>query len=209
MPPMSHSVVDQLLVTIVFRCFFVFGIIGFAVGVGLIVNHAGMHRLFGVMNRWVSMRRGLKWLEVPRDTEPAKQHLRRLTGVIFILLAAFSAYALIKQVDVDALVAAMRVKPPFIAHAAWLMGCIRWFLVAGSILAVAVGFMLVFSPTTLQAIEMRANHWYSSRRLGRGSDVMHMGFDNWVELHPRAMGWLITIAALVVVIEHGMLLARG
>jgi hypothetical protein len=202
---MNHLVADQLLVPFMIRFFFVFGIIGFAVGVGLVFNHVRMHQFFGIMNRWISMRHFTKWLAVPHDTELVGKPFQRLMGVVFILAAAFSTFVLITQVDVNRVVAALAINAPY-SLIAWITECVRWFLIAGGMAAIVVGIMLIFSPNSFIAIETRANHWYSFRRHIQSADAMHMGFDRSVESHPRAIGWIIAAAALVVVADYGILL---
>jgi hypothetical protein len=209
MPTMSQPLIEQFLVPFIVRFFFAFGIIGFAVGVGLILNHVRMHQLFVVMDRWVSMRRSTKWLAVTHDIGPSVQRFPRLIGTIFILLAAFSTFVLLWQLDVNKVVDALRVEAPN-SFVVWIVDCVRWFLVAGSMLAIAVGTMLILWPNALRSIEARASRWYSFRSHTRSGDTMHMGFDLWIERYPKVVGWIIAMAALVVVVDYGMrLFARG
>jgi hypothetical protein len=200
MPLMSHPVVEQLLVPFIVLFLFVFGIIGFAVGVGLVLNGALMHRFFGVMNRSVSTRRGMKWIAVPRDIQPAVQRYRRPIGGIFILGAAFSIFGLVTRIDVD------RGFPMLGIEAQWVIESMRWFLIGGNLVAIAIGIMLVFFPDALRAIETRANRWYSFRHFAAGGESMNMAFDSWVERFPRIAGCIIAAAALVLVVNSGILL---
>lgn len=199
------GVVDQLLAPFVIRFFFVFSIVAFAVGVGLIVDHVRMQQLFGVMNRWVSTRHGTKWLAVPRDIGPAVQQFRRPIGAVFVLIAAYSTFILLTQVNIDRFVAALGVAAPH-AFVAWLVGCVHWFLLLGGLVAIAVGFMLMFSPQALRAIETRVNHWYSLRRVSQSFDAMHWGLDRWVAGYPGAAGWLIAVPALFLIGDYGLML---
>ncbi len=202
---MSHPIIDQFLIPFIIRFFFVFGILSFAVGVGLIFNHVRMVRFFGIMNHWVSMRRSTKWLSIPRDTGPVVQRFRRLIGAIFVLVATFSTFVLITQIEAKSVVAALRLDIPY-ALAMWLIESARWLLITGSMVAIAVGIMLIFFPNALLAIEARANYWYSTRSRSRGGDTMHMTFDRWMGTYPRALGWLIAAASLFVVVDFGLLL---
>lgn len=202
---MSYPIVDQLLATALFRFFLVFGIFGFAVGVGLIVNPMRMLRFFAIMNQWVSLRRSTRWLAIPRDTGPVVQRFRRPIGAAFILLAAFSTFVLIVKIDAHRVITALRIHDPH-SLATLIMESVRWCLITGSMMAIAVGIMLIFFPKALQAIEMRANRWYSMRSWSRGGDVLHLGLEKWLESYPRAMGWIIAVASLVVVVDYGTFL---
>lgn len=203
MPFMNQLVVDQLLVPFVIRFFFVFGIIGFVVGVGLIVDPARMHRFFGFMNTWVSLRRSTKWLAVPRDISATVQRYRHLIGLTFILLGAFSTFVLMSRIEVNHVVTTLNVSAPSL-FVAWIVDSMRWFLIAGNVLAIAIGFMLMVSPNFLHSVEARVNRWVSFRERSLGADTENMGLDRWVDRYPRTMGWLVAIIALPVAIIYGL-----
>ena len=202
---MLNPMTDPFLTQFMVRFFFVFGIIGFAIGVGLILNHVRMHQMFGVVNHWVSLRPGTRWLAIPRDTSATVASFRHLIGGIFVIVAAYSTYVLMTQVEVPRFVAALRIdaQPALVAL---IVEAARWCLVVGGMVAVAVGIMLIFFRNALAAIETRANRWYSFRRHTLDADTMHMGFERWTEAHPRTTGWVLSVGALVVVVAFGMAL---
>ena len=209
MPTMLSPATDQLLSQFMVRFFFVFGIIGFAVGVGLVLDHVRMHRMFGIVNHWVSMRRSTKWLAIPRDTSAAVARNRHLIGGIFILVATYSTLALMTQVDVARIATMLRIDAPR-SLVVLIIASARWCLVAGGGVAIAVGILLIFFPGALNAIESRANRWYSFRQHAPNVDVMHMDFDRWAERHPRFTGWILAGGALVVTVAFGtQLFAHG
>lgn len=210
MPPTAiPPTLDQFLAQFMVWFFFVFGAMGFAIGVGLILDHIRMHEFFGIMNHWVSMRRSTRWLAIPRNTGLVTQRFRRLIGGVFILVAAYSTFILITQVDISQIVALLHVEPRQ-SLVGWLIGSMRWFLIGGSMVAIAIGIMLVFFEKALAVIETRANHWYSFRSCSQSGDAMHLGLDRWVESYPRALGAIIAVAALAVVVDYGMrLFARS
>lgn len=203
MPFMNQLVVDQLLVPFIIRFFFVFGIIGFVVGVGLIIDPARMHRFFGFMNTWVSLRHSTKWLAVPRDISATVQHYRHLIGATFILLAAFSTVVLVTRIDVDHVVTTFNVGAPHL-FVAWIVDSMRWFLIAGNVLAIAIGIMLMVLPDLLRSVEARVNRWVSFRAHSLGADTENMGLDRCAESYPRATGWLVAVFALPVAVIFGL-----
>jgi hypothetical protein len=203
MPFMNQSIVDQFLIPFLIRFFFVFGIVGFVVGVGLVLDHVRMHRLSGFMNQWVSMRHSTKWLAVPRDIGPLVQRFRHLIGTIFILLAAFSTFVLMTRFDADHVAAAFDVNAPH-AFVVWIVDAMRWLLIAGGMLAIVVGVMLMVSPNVLRSVEARTNRWVSFRTHSQSGDAVHAGFDKWVESYPRAMGSAFAVVALAVVVVYGL-----
>jgi hypothetical protein len=89
-----------------------------------------------------------------------------------------------------------------------VLEAMRWFLVVGSALAVIVAILILFFPSRLAALEAHLNKWYSTRNLlPRSGESMRYPLDLMVEATPRAAGWLITIASLLVTAAMALLLA--
>lgn len=208
MVPTDQSVVAQLLFPIITTAFFVLGVAGFVVGVGLIVSSPAMFRFFSVMNRWISLRRPLRPLEVSRDIDSAVGRNRFVFGALLAIGAVVSLYGLLIRIDSQALAAALRFDLPG-AYVAWLVDSLRWFLIAGSALALIVGILLIVSPRALDPFVSAADRWYSTRQAVTGADRMNLALDNWVRNHPRTAGWVIAIGALVVAVNFGILLVGG
>jgi hypothetical protein len=200
---MNQPIGDQLLVPFIVRFFFVFGLIGLLVGVGLILDRARMHRFLGFMNTWVSVRRSTKWLAVPRDISPTVQRFRHLIGATFILFGAFSTVVLMMRFDVNQVVATFAVDAPHL-FVAWIVDGVRWFLIAGGMLAITIGIMLIVFPSALRSVEDGANRWVSFRTYSQRGDAVHRGLDIWVESYPRATGWVIAVVGLSVVVVYGL-----
>lgn len=78
--------------------------------------------------------------------------------------AAYSAYGLIARIDDSAVVAALNLKlaPLFVL---WLVEATRWILIAGCVVSIVVGILLVFFPDAMLAIEKRASHRHSTRQI--------------------------------------------
>jgi hypothetical protein len=182
---------------------------GFAIlaaGLGLIFNSAGTLRFFSRMNRWVSTRRTLRPIEIPRDTGQAVQKYRRWLGAIFIAGGSFAIYGLAMQFSARAAVTLLGLdifRPSF---ASWIVESARWILIVGNVAGIAVGVMLVFFPQALVALEARGARWYSERAIVKDREKMNLTLDGWVERFPRAAGCIITFFALVLIGAFGLLL---
>lgn len=198
----THYMNVQFFAHFVVLFFFVFGIVSLAVGVGLIVCSERMHRLFTIMNRWTSTSRAMNWATVPRDSEQGLHQHRHLFGAIFV---SGGAFGLAVRPDVNGLVfvAGRDLPQPYVA---WIADSVNWFLVAGYIVAIALGILFIFFPKALSTVEKYANRWYSFQQLGAKGDTMHLALDQWVERSPRAAGWIISAAALFVVVDYGIVL---
>lgn len=191
--------VDQLLIPFVLWIFIVAGIVGLALGVGLIAGSARTLRFLGTMNRWVSLRNSLKPMEEPHDIGRAVFGHRRWFGAAFAVGGAFTMFMLLAKVELAAVVSALgRNAAPVVV--AWIVESLIWILVVGGALAVVIGIMLVFSADALRALEARVNRWYSPRQLGKSADTMHMTLDAWVEAFPRTAGWMLALGGSIVLI---------
>lgn len=195
----GDALVDQILLPFVLWIFIVAGFAGVVLGTGLIVRGAQTLRALGAMNRWVSVRNGLKPMEAPHDIGNAVYGHRRWFGVAFVIGGAFTIFMLLVQVDVTRVVAALsgNTRPVIVE---WVVESFRWLMVIGGVAAVVTGAMLVASPDALRTLETRVNRWYSSRALGKGADTMHLTLDRWVEAHPRTAGSLLAASATIVLI---------
>lgn len=207
MPLSNDYLVDQLLIPAVVMFFLVWGLIGAAIGAGLIVCSAKTFRLFRMMNHYVSTRHGLKPLAMPHDIGQSVRKHRRLIGAFFVLGAAYSIYSLVAWFDNSAIVSALdlRYPRPFVA---WILESVRWSLIVFSVFAIVIGVMLGYFPDALGRFEAQANRWVSVRKLTVGVDTMHLTLDRLVEAFPRSAGSIIVIAALYVAANAAILWLR-
>ncbi|MBC8006809.1 MAG: hypothetical protein H7X76_02040 [Prolixibacteraceae bacterium] len=195
MPLLNNYVFDEILVPVVFLFLLVSGVFGVGLGIGLIVFRNRVFRLLGPMNRWVSVRKGFKPMEVPRDIEPFVHKYRRWFGALFIIGGAFSIIMLSAKVDVAAVTSVFGLKR-FSFIGPWIIQSLATLLIIGSLLAIATGIVLGFFPRALAALESRTNRWVSSRQVGKGADAMHLPLDRWFESSPRTAGGILAVAAL-------------
>src|SRR5262249_42457214 len=85
---------------------------------------------------------------------------------------------------------------------------VKWFLVVGTVLAVVVAVLILFFPGRMTALETRLNRWYSTRNiLPPAGEAMRFPLDAPVQGSPRAAGWLIAAASLLVAAAMALLIA--
>jgi hypothetical protein len=203
---LTHNVlIDQLLIPTLFVFFLIAGIAGAALGAALIVFRGRAFHMLGPMNRWVSARETLASLETVHNVDPTIYKYRRWFSAFFIVGAAFSMIMLLARFSVASVVAFLGANSSSI-FARWLVESLGWMLFVGSALAMAIGVILGFFPRLLATLEAYANHWYSSRRAGRGVDQMFFTLDRWVESSPRTAGWIIATAALALAANSAVVL---
>lgn len=201
----NYHFVWQLLFEFTMVVVLVFGAVGFAAGIGLIVSSARTFRFFHVMNRWISIRRALRPIEIPRDADQFAHKYRRWVGVFLIAGGIFSAFGLAAKVKASS-IGAMLAKGAVVPLVIIVVETLRWFLIAGSVTGVVIGFLFCYSPSTLISIGRYANKWFSPRRLTRGVDEMHLTLDKLVEAHPKLSGAILTCTALGVAVYSRFLL---
>lgn len=142
------------------------------------------------MNRWVSSRRVMKPLEVPRTLEQRVRGRRLWLGLLVAAAGAYALIVLIWSLEARRLGAALGA-PPGHSLAAIGIESLRWILVAGSALCVAVGLMMALAPRALEGFEAWSDRWVSTRQALQGADTMYLPFDRLAERFPRACGVVI------------------
>jgi uncharacterized protein YjeT (DUF2065 family) len=198
-------VIGQILVSSTLLFFLVGSLTGIAVGLGLLARTAATLRVFGVMNRWVSTRRALKPLEVPRDMTPTTGPGARWMGLIIVLLGGYALVVLVLSMDPSRVASAFRIASSPLA--AMALKAARYFLVVGCLFAVVSGVLLLFFPAAWSRLEQAANHWYSSRKMVAGGDRMHFTLDRLVESFPRASGSVVLVLSIVSALASALLLS--
>jgi hypothetical protein len=180
-------------------------------GAALVFRSPAALRFISRMNRWVSTRRALKPFEIPHSVEaPAGTRHKPWLGVFLVIGGALAFYFLLTRLNFaqtqTAYVPGVDLRRWFLSGLA--LNAMKWFLVVGSLFALAVGALMLLSPQKLAAFEARMNHWYSTRRLIRaGGDSMRMPLEALVQAYPQTSGWLIAASSLVVALAMATLLA--
>ncbi|HEX7649817.1 MAG TPA: hypothetical protein VF450_20650 [Noviherbaspirillum sp.] len=203
----SQQAAVHILASSLLRFCFLGGVLGIAVGLGLLFRSAAMFRMFDAMNRWVSFRKAFKPLEIPRDSSRFFQEHRRVVAAVVVAAAFFTLYNLLFRFNVShaAQLIGMRMKLP-VGWVEWLLASLVWFLLIGNTVAIAVGAMLAFAPVPMARLELASARWISTRRFMKVTDTMHDEPDHWVHHSPRAIGAVLTLLATAEVVYVGTLI---
>lgn len=186
-----------------FLLFMLIGSVGGALlGLALALRSASALQFVARMNRWVSTRRALRAVEIPRGMQPGGR--RAWLGVFLVVGGAFAFYMLLARLQIP------DSSGPNLRR--WLvlglaLQATKWFLVIGAVLSFAVGAMLLFFPRAYASFEAKMNYWYSTRKLlPADSDTMRQPLDSLVAARPREAGWIIFFASAVVAVAMAALL---
>ena len=184
------------------------GLASTALGLALVFRTEKALAFIRSMNRWVSTRRVLKQAELPRSVAVVSRKGRMALALFLIVGGVFALWFLLLRLELPrmALVLGVSLKRWFITGVA--LQTMRWFLVAGCVLAVAVAVLMLFFPSRLAAFETRLNKWYSTRNiLPPTGESMRYPLEMMVEAAPRPAGWIIAAASLLVAAAMAVLLA--
>jgi hypothetical protein len=196
------STVYAILLTSLLIFLLAGSLLGIALGASLLARSTRAQAFLGGMNRWVSTRRMLRPVELPRETG----HGGRGLGLVLVVAGAYALTVLV-QIPVAKVAMAMRVGASS-TLALIAIETLKWLLLAGCAASVVTGVMLLFFPHAWRAVEARANRWYSSRQLAVGGDDMHLPLDRLAQTHPRAAGGAILALSLASAVATAALLTR-
>jgi hypothetical protein len=199
------SAVQQILLTALLAFLLAGSLLGIGVGAGLVLRNERAAAFLQAMNRWVSTRRVLKPVEVPREV--GSGHAGRGLGALLVLAGGY-ALAVLAAVPVSRVASALRLDNAASPLAMIAIEAAKWLLVAGCAGSVAAGVLLLFFPKAWHGIETLANRWYSSRQMASGGDDMHLPLDRAVFAFPRAAGGLILVLSAVSGVACALLLLR-
>lgn len=190
----SDQLIQEILVTVVVSFFFITGFAGFALGIGLTVSSTRTLRLLHAMNRWVATPERIKAMDKPHDIDEPTNRRRRWSGTIFTLGGAYTVFMLLFGLEFPYVVAALsQYAEPVIVEL--LVDSLRWFLLLGGACAFVVGIMMLISPRAVPALGAKLNRWYSTDKLAKVANEMHLTLDKLAERHPRSVGLALAFAS--------------
>lgn len=199
---------ERVVVPTLVICLLTGGLASAALGLALVFRTAQALAFMRNMNRWVSTRRALRQAELPRSAGEPSRPGKTLLGLFLLLGGVLAIYFLLFRVEIPrvALVLGVNLTRWFVIGV--VLQTLKWFLAVGSLLAVAVGVLILFFPAQLGAFEARMNRWYSTRKLlPAEGETMKYPLEMLVEAYPRPAGWVIAAASLLVAAAMGVLLA--
>lgn len=184
--------------------FLIFGnLFALLIGVLMLAVPQRLGNVFKITNRWISMRRATKPLEVPHETDRAMLRYPRVLGAILLVSAALILFkgalfiSSVAVVDGGKLLARLY-SGSQLPSGAWetLWLSMIAIITTGAVLAVAVGLMSLFNLSRLTSWTDAANRWVSTRQATKPFAMSHYQLDKMVNAKPRLWGGVITVLAL-------------
>lgn len=189
---MTQTVMQWLLASLIWF-FLLVGVVGFAVGLGLIFCSERMIILFEKSNQWISFRRVLKPVAIQRDSWPFVERHRRSLGLVLLIVSIFTIFNLTIGFDVERVSSSLtmgRITAQIVVLSVW------WFFLIGSVAAIMTGVLLLFFPGVVHKLEQQSGRWYSSRHLSRNLETMHAPLDSLALTYPRELGAVVAVLSL-------------
>ncbi len=146
-------------------------------------------------DRWISMRKPTRPLEIPRNIDHHIYRHHRWIGLSVLLSASYILYQFAFVLKPAAAVQALSDNWLSAAIAAWLLDALQWFFVPASLLLIPFGALLALRPSTLKGLEQHSNRWISSRKLLHGIDKPYPVGEGWLLGRPRQLGLILLITS--------------
>lgn len=191
---------NPILTAILQESLLLFFIIGslFALLLGLlfILAPEKANRFSQRNNRWLSLRRSTRALEIPRSVDGQIYHHHRLIGLFIILSCAYILYRLGFDYQHELAVSALTTTVATVQTTSWLLESLLWFITPAAILFLFIGAAIAVKPSCLKGLESLSNRWFSTRKAMQPIEKSNLSVDIWVQKHPRLFGSAICIAAI-------------
>ncbi len=170
----------ELLIEVIVQSGVVFLLLGtfvaLVVGVLLLIAPERVVAFKQYSDRWLTIRKHTKVLEVQRHHDPFFYHHHRAVGSLIIVGASYVLYRMAFDA-LGTLTPDMVDLPERLIFWQWLYDAGITFLTIGSFFALWVGGIIFFRPSLLKGIEQQANRWLSSRQALRRTDQNYTGFE--------------------------------
>ena len=199
---------EQIVIPALVIALLVGGIAGILLGCALVFRSAATLNFIARMNRWISTGQALKPLDEPRDIEPGPRLRRPWVGGFLALGSAFVLYFLLVRLQLPRGTSAA--PPRSGSHwSSWetlmarRVGAVGRRVVPGPR---CTRRLLAWAVVAMARFEARMNRWHSARRLIAADEIARFPLEPLVEAHPRAAGWIIATASLLVTLAMAALL---
>ena len=196
----------DLLVSVLGQALYILLLLGVAlgllVGILLLIDSQRVLRWNAYLNRWISTGESLRVLDQPHDLNRIVYRRHRILGLVVLAAALYALDVLVFNIQTRPLAHIFR----DLANPATLQlfaESARWFLVAGNVLAILVGMILVLRPSLLKGVEGWTDRQYSPRLSSPNLDEPRYQPDEFVRAHLRLAGIVAAGGSLFALLSLG------
>ena len=193
---MDHPILTAILQESLLLFFTIGSLFALLLGLLFLLAPESAKRLSRRNNRWLSLRRSTKALDLSHSVDGRLYHHHRLVGLFIILSCAYILYRLGFDYQQQAAVSALSTGNGSGGVTAWLLESLLWFITPTTTLILFIGAAIALKPSSLKGLEGISNRWLSTRKAMQPIEKQNLSVDNWVEHHPRPFGLLLSVAAI-------------
>ena len=193
---MDHPIITAILQESLLLFLIIGSLFALLLGLLFVIAPEKANRFSQQNNRWLSLRRSTRPLDISHSVDASFYHHHRLVGLFIILSSAYILYRLgfdyYHQEAITALTAAGETG----LTTSWLLESLLWFIIPTAVLFLFIGAAIAIKPSSLKGLEGLSNRWLSTRRAMQPIEKSYISIDKWVERHPRLFGSILCIAAV-------------
>lgn len=202
-----HMMKLQILREVLLHSFLVLLVIGSAVsvfvGAFLLLSPDRARRLNQAMSRWVDTHRFGDALDKPRRVEKFIYRHHRVVGALITVGALYVLNFFLLTPNARNIAAMLNV------NRLGLMDSLVSMFVIGSVLATAIGLMMMLKPSILRELEQMANRWISTDIVTRFFNAKHQGADGFILRYGKFFAPLFIVGGGYTFVRIGTLLLNG
>lgn len=186
--------IESILYFLVF-----FSLIALIIGLMLLFVPHRVAEFRSISDRWLTLRKPLKSLEVPRESDPFLYRNHKWVGAIAIILPLITIYLLLYS-TAEQLPLTWVTNEELYLFWQWLFDSAVIFLWISNIFALSVGIVLFFRPSLLKRFEKTANLWFSTRRSMLRLQQRHNHLDELLLNRARWTGIFLVLGSLYILV---------
>lgn len=178
----------------------IFLLISLLTGLAFIIAPGRAVGLERQADRRFSLRKALKPLEIPRQTERFFYRHHRIVGAMIVIFASIFLWIYLVEGEGGRIAAWAGKQLGAEVVSAWAAN-LGWFMVLLNFAAVLFGAVMFVRPSALKNVEAVANRWISTRQATRGLDTEHDPLGRFAARNPRLFGSLVLLGSLFILVN--------
>lgn len=192
---MANTLISSILQESIFLFLIIGSLLALLLGLLFLLSPKRGRELTLRYNRWHSLRRPTRALEVTHSVEKTFYHHHQVVGLFILLSASYILYRFAFDFDFEPTLHALKQAFGNATISEWLLEAALWFTLPITALLLLFGATMALKPSALRGIEHLANRWVSTRKLMQPLEKQHFTLDNWVQQHPHTFGIVLILLA--------------
>jgi hypothetical protein len=177
------------------------GALGVILFLCMILSLDGLRGMGGLFNRSYSVKNVQNEINRKRDIEKMFYDNSRFFGLAIILASAWVLFFLFKQLDINKIIAIMKVRSNLQPFTLALLQTAKLFSVLSVVFAFIFGLVLIFDRSSAERLSVFFSSWYSTEGLeDKLDETVLKDTDTICFLHNKFIGLLGFLASAILVL---------